>query len=68
MYAKYGTFAFYQSVLSESACTPYIARARDGLRELADRAQRMETKGSLLSSATVHALAFVFKRSFSNGI
>jgi hypothetical protein len=24
----------------------------------------METKGSLLSSATVHALAFVFKRSF----
>jgi len=28
----------------------------------------METKGSLLSSATVHALAFVFKRSFSNGI
>ena len=36
----------------------------NGLRELADRAQRMETKGSLLSSATVHALAFVFKRSF----
>ena len=64
MYAKYRTFAFYQSVLSESACTPYIARARDGLRELADRAQRMETKGSLLSSATVHALAFAFKRSF----
>lgn len=68
MYAKYRTFAFYQSVLSECACTPYIARARDGLRELADRAQRMETKGSLLSSATVHALAFVFKRSIGDVI
>jgi len=66
MCAKYGTFAFYPSVLSGCACTPYIARARDGLRELADRAQRMETKGSLLSSATVHALAFVYKRSFSS--
>ncbi len=68
MYAKYGTFAFYQSVLSECACTTYVARARDGLRELADRTQRMETKGYLLSSATVHALAFVFKRSFSSDV
>ena len=68
MYAKYRTFAFYQSVLSECACTPYIARARDGLRELADRAQRMETKGFVLNSPTEPALAFAYKRSFISDV
>ena len=68
MYAKYGTFAFYQSVLSESACTPYIARARDGLRELADRAQRKGTKGFGLNSPTEPALAFAYKRSFNSDV
>ena len=48
--------------------TPYIARARDGLRELSDRAQHMETKGFLVSSTTEHPLAFVYKRSFSGVI
>ena len=28
---------------------------------------RVETKGFLMSSATEHALAFVYKRSFSDG-
>lgn len=34
----------------------------DGLRELSDHAQRMETKDVLLNNTTVHALAFVYKR------
>jgi len=43
---------------------PYIERAREGLRELSDRAQPMETKGLLRNSATENALAFAYKRSF----
>lgn len=39
---------------------PYMARARDGPRELSDRALRMETKGFPLSRATVSALEFVY--------
>lgn len=45
-----------------------MARARGGLREISDRVQRMEAKGSLLNSAKVHALAFVYKWSFSGDI
>ena len=45
--------------------TPYIARARDGLRELSDHAQRMETRGFRMNRATEDALASVYKRSFS---
>ena len=44
--------------------TPYIARARDCLRDLSDRAQPEETKGISLTSATESALAYVYKRSF----
>lgn len=46
----------------------YIARARDGLRELSDRALRIETKGFLMNSATERALAFIYKRSFISNI
>ena len=68
MCAKYGTFAFYPSVLSGCTCTPYIVRARDGLRVFLDHAQRMETKGFMMNSATEHALASVYKRSFISGM
>ena len=49
---------------------PYhcIARARGGLRNLSDRAQRMRTKGLLMSCTTEGALASVFKRSFIGAI
>ena len=50
------------------ACTPYIARARGGLRYLSDRAQHMKTKGFLICSTTKSALASVYKRLFSSGI
>jgi hypothetical protein len=42
----------------------YIALARDGPRDLSDRAQRMEAKGFLLKRATEQTIAFVYKRSF----
>ena len=51
--------------MSGCAYTLYIARARNGLRELADRAQRKGTKGFVLNSPTEPALAFAYKRSFS---
>jgi hypothetical protein len=62
--AKYGYLALYPRVFSGRVFTPYIARTRDGQRELSDRAQRMETKGFLLNSATESGLAFVYKWSF----
>ena len=61
-------FALYPRVLLGCVCTPYIARARDGLRDLSDRAQPQETKGFLLNSTTESALASVYKRSFIGGI
>jgi hypothetical protein len=57
------TQVFYQDTPAH-----VILRARGGLRELSDRAQRMETNGSLLGGATVHAIASVYKRSFIGGI
>ena len=38
--------------------------ARDGPRELSDRADCVETKGFLMRRVTAPTLAFVYKRSF----
>ena len=63
-----GILHYYPSDFVAVACTLYIVRARDCRRELSDRAQRKETKGFVMSSATrEHSLAFVYKRSFISG-
>jgi hypothetical protein len=46
----------------------YIARARDGLRDLSDRGQPQETKGFSMDSTAKSALASVYKRSFISGM
>jgi hypothetical protein len=45
-----------------------IARARDALRDVSDRAQAQETKGFALSGATEGTLASVYKQSFIGDI
>ena len=52
----------------EEPFTPYIARARDGLRGPSDRALAQETKGVSLNSTTESSLASVYKRSFISGM
>jgi hypothetical protein len=60
-------FCFLPKGFVEMRPRSYIARARHGLPELSDRAQPMQTKGFLMSSATEHAIAFAYKRSFIAG-
>ena len=48
--------------------TLYMVRVRGCRRNLSDRAQHKETKGFWTSTTREHLLAFVYKRSFSNGI
>ena len=45
-------FCFLPKGLSARTCIPHIASARDGLRELSDRAQHMETRGFPMSGTT----------------
>lgn len=58
----------FTQVFCQGAPTHLIQRARGGLRDISDRAQRMKTKGFLMSSTTESALASVYKRSFIDGI
>ena len=48
--------------------TPCIARVRDGLRVLSDRAQTEETKCVPLNNITENTFASVYKRSFISSI